>query len=580
METKQKKGFKLMGRIACVMVIPLVITVIIACISGINGMNNVSEVLMKEELHTAAYAFENIMDDMSQEDYSYENGTLHKGEFDVTANENMLEKFKSNTGVDISIIIGKVRAATTMTDASGNNLKDQPISDEVYAQLQQGQNVYDDSLMIGSNKYYVFYFPLKTSSGEIYGSVFAGYNRNAVEKMMHSTIIKLVSILCGITVVTVLVMMLMLRSIGTILGKTVGHLEEVADGSLDINVQNKMVQRSDELGEVARSLQKLIHSLTTIVGSIIKSSAALDDFTNQFKDSFRNIKESIENINTAVDEIANGATHQAGDTQKANEEVIQMGNAIDATSENIISLTDSSKKMSDYNQSANEILRELLEISEQTNASVDEIQKQTDETNRSAMEIQEATELIADIASQTNLLSLNASIEAARAGEQGRGFAVVAEEIRTLADQCRESADKISNVVNELISNSNQSVHTMDNVMKIVGQQNEKLENTLEMFDELNQEISVVSQAIGEISSQMGKLGETKNEVMELLESLSAIAQENAASTEETSASMMELSDVVEMCNEKTEGLVELSSELKQNTTRFTVESIKEKINL
>ena len=256
-----------------------------------------------------------------------------------------------------------------------------------------------------------------------------------------------------------------------------------------------------------------------------------------------------------------------------------MGDALDSTAGNVIALTDSAQKMSDYNSSANEILEELLEISKKTNQSVDDVQKQTDETNRSAMEIQEATELIASIASQTNLLSLNASIEAARAGEQGRGFAVVAGEIRTLADQCSESADKIANVVHELLDNSNQSVHTMNEVMVSIEQQNEKLENTLKMYAQLNDEIHIVSQAIHEISAQVDGLGDTKNAVLELLESLSAISEENAASTQQTSASMIELSNIVEECTEKTAGLLTLSANLRDNTTKFSIDVIKDNIN-
>lgn len=571
MDAKKKKRIGLVAKLTAAVAVPMIALVAIGCFVGVSGMNGVSTILMKEELHTAVYSFSNIMDALGEGDYRFEDNTLYKGEYDVTANQHILEEFKKNTNVDISIIIGDVRCATTMTDDSGNSMQGLSISGEVYGKLQQGQEVYDDNLVVGDNEYFVYYEPLTSTSGEIYGSLFVGYNQQEISGMMSQSIIKMVGSLIVVMVMALIVVIVMLRSIGYTLTKTVGHLEKVADGSLSVNVQGKMSTRGDELGEVARSLQRLISSLTTIVKNIMSTSEELDCFAGDFRNSFRNIKESIGNINTAVDEIANGATQQAGDTQQANEEVILMGEAIDATAGNVIALTDSAQKMSDYNRSADQTLKELLEISKKANDSVNEVQKQTDNTNRSAQEIQEATELIASIASQTNLLSLNASIEAARAGEQGRGFAVVATEIRTLADQCRESADKISNVVNELIDNSNQSVETMSEVMDIIQVQNEKLENTLAMFGELNDEINVVSDAIGKISHQVDGLGDTKNAVLELLEGLSAIAEENAASTQETSASMVELSDIVEVCNENTNGLVRLSGELKDNTTKFSL---------
>ena len=173
--------------------------------------------------------------------------------------------------------------------------------------------------------------------------------------------------------------------------------------------------------------------------------------------------------------FANGATNQANETQKVSGQVEHMGKAIDYMSDTISTLAGSAETMKSKNEDAESNLDTLVEISNKTKASVDEIQKQTIETNRSALDIRSATEMIADIASQTNLLSLNASIEAARAGENGRGFAVVADEIRVLADQSTESAEKIKSIIEKLIENSNTSVQTMNSVVDEIKRQNDKI---------------------------------------------------------------------------------------------------------
>lgn len=246
-----------------------------------------------------------------------------------------------------------------------------------------------------------------------------------------------------------------------------------------------------------------------------------------------------------------------------------MGKALDDAASNVETLNGSSDKMREYNKIAGENLKELNRICEKTRDSVVTVQNQTNLTNQSAQEIREATDLITDIANQTNLLSLNASIEAARAGENGKGFAVVADEIRNLSEQSRQSAEEIMQIVNNLLDNSNTSVRTMSEVADNIEMQNQKLKETGNMFRSLNSEIYEVANAITQIREQTVTLDNHKNTVLGIVDNLAAIAQENAASTEETSASMMELHKIIQTCHEASSELVQLAQDLSENAEHF-----------
>lgn len=376
-------------------------------------------------------------------------------------------------------------------------------------------------------------------------------------------------IMVGIFAIAFVIVLFMVTRIVKSLDGAVDNLGNVAKGVLSFEMKRHLLERKDEVGDIARAIQSLIHSLQQILTNITDSSKELEDFSGQFSSSFSDISDSITNINVAVEEIAGGATNQAHETMTANHRVAEMGQALEETSISVETLNHSSEKMKEYNKTAGKNLDELNEISEETRESVVAVQKQTDLTNQSAQQIREATELITDIAAQTNLLSLNASIEAARAGENGKGFAVVADEIRNLSEQSRESAERIVEIVNALIENSDTSVRTMNEVVEKIEVQNDKLSQTGNMFRSLNTEINEVAGAITQIRQQTASLNEHKETVTGIVDSLAAIAQENAASTEETSASMQALNEIIKTCYEATGELSRLAEQLAENTKHF-----------
>jgi len=227
--------------------------------------------------------------------------------------------------------------------------------------------------------------------------------------------------------------------------------------------------------------------------------------------------------------------------------------------------------MTSHSTGASESIKELDQITQTTIETIDIVSEQTNKNNDSAANINKAIEIIKGLASQTNLLSLNASIEAARAGEAGRGFAVVAEEIRNLSEESSNNAQEIERIVKELVDNVELSVNKMNEVTLNVQKQQKCLEETRTAFSNLNQEVTLVEEVTKEIGSQTEILNALRQIVMDSVNSLSSVVEENAASTEETSASMTLLSQTIGECTEDTQGLVELSRQQNEQASKFQI---------
>ena len=337
----------------------------------------------------------------------------------------------------------------------------------------------------------------------------------------------------------------------------------------EIEGQEKLVARKDETGMMSRAVAELRNQLANVVSDLRDQSQQLFNASDSLNNNASETASTVEQVEKAVSEIAEGASSQADETQKATENVILMGNMVEETAQEVDNLIANANEMKTSSDEASATLVELEKINTQAKEAIDVIYEQTNTTNESAMKIREATSLITSIAEETNLLSLNASIEAARAGEQGRGFAVVAGQIQKLAEQSNESARQIEGIIDSLIEDSQKSVATMDEVKEIMSKQISSVEKTDEIFTQVKDGINNSIDGVNRIADKTRKLDEARVNVVDVVQNLTAIAQENAASTEETSASVTQVSDIVYNISENASQLKNVANGLEQNMNIF-----------
>lgn len=384
--------------------------------------------------------------------------------------------------------------------------------------------------------------------------------------------------LIGIIVMIVIIMIAIMSIIivrylkKNVLGVT-SELIKLSDKDLAIQVDPKRLKGKDEFGQLSRSVNTLVTSLREIIGEINTSMSSLKKTASTtMKTSSSEVATSMEEISRTVTEIADGATHQANDTMKVTEDISILGDVIKQNNVSAKELTDVSSRIGNITIEGLGVVNKLTEITETNQNSFESIFGIISDTNDSASRIGEASELIAGIAEQTNLLALNAAIEAARAGEAGKGFAVVADEIRKLAEQSTESTNVIDTMLAELKENIRKANDQSTNVRSAVGIQFESVRLTKSKYEEIVGTIQSINVEIKTLEDVSKEMEERRSKVMEVVEALSSVAEENAASTQETSAVTEEVVATMVSMNEISSEVDELVVELNKLVEDFKLD--------
>lgn len=567
-ELTSRKGVNILTKMILLLLIPMLIFVLFANISIRDVVKVTSAKLVQYELKGMTYVMSLDLSNISGDKMQYRDGSLYKGEVNLSESSQFIQQFAENTAVDITVFWNDQSVSTSIKDNSGANVGSFSLDKRVKKD-QLAEGFFLSSVKVGNANYFGYFSNLEAEGGEaiLMMAIPEKIVIDSYKTKLTNTSLLMVALMIVFCILAIVIVLKLVRAII----EAVNNLNRVADGELNFILPERLLNRRDEIGRIANAIGSLVQKFAQILNNIINSMHDLDSFSVEFKKNFDIIGESIDNINIAVDEMARGSVHQAEDTQTVSGSLEVMSEAITKTSDGVDLLSESANRMKKNNDMAGSTLKELIEISTRAQSSIDEVQNQTNLTNQSAMDIRSATDMIADIASQTNMLSLNASIEAARAGEQGKGFAVVAEEIRKLAEQSGQSASQIREIVTTLISNSDHSVEIMNGVVDEIHIQYEKLGVTRDAFKQLDEEVKQVVREIEIITGEIANIAQSRTGVMDGIGSLSAVAEENAASSEQTSASMEQLSKILDECREAVARLVTISNNLTQNAEKFKI---------
>lgn len=323
-------------------------------------------------------------------------------------------------------------------------------------------------------------------------------------------------------------------------------VEKAKNGDLGVRIDG---QGGDELSDLAAGINHMIDLNRVMIERITRVSEKVSDASQTLVASVEENTASSNEVGSTMSEIAAGASNQA-ELMTKNKEA---AGVIDLKMEDIARQTDLMKKGAE----------DLIQASESNTQSVAKLRNHSERTISATADIIDAIalldsrsknvgrilETISEIASQTNLLALNAAIEAARAGEQGKGFAVVADEVRKLSNQTDKALQEISDLLAGIQKDTENTVTFAGNTSKVLEEQFVVVSNFERAAKRTAQAVSGNNERIASIVASVGDMLKENKAVKENIDGMTEISEQTAAGTEEVTASI----------EEQTAGLEQLS---------------------
>ena len=523
------------------------------------------------------------------------NGKVVAAVFGYTqfTNDEWVESVSEFTGMEFTVFHGYERAYTSLDGLKGTRIEALALVDSA----QNGKRYVGHAKIFG-RKFLVDYFPCRNDGGEVIAVLFTGKPLSAIDELTRHIFIPVVGFAMILTVlfIILIVYIIYLLMLNKLL-KIDSAVKNLASGDADLTYRIN-VRGKDEFAEVAENVNIFIAMLQDIVIRLKTAQTDLEAIgenlgansqqsasaTNEILANIESVRKQSQNQSSAVtntssvlDQSGIGVEELGSLINSQAAGISESSAAIEQMLGNITSVTNAVKKMSEsfrlLTVTVNDSNNKLTNVGQKVNVMADE-----------SKNLMQANNMILSVASQTNLLAMNAAIEAAHAGEAGKGFSVVADEIRKLAEtsssqskNINEELKNISNLILEVVGLSKESTEAfagivnqlsstdeiMNQIDAAMNEQEQASHQILEALSDMRNQALQVNEKSGELKEGVSNVTKDMNSVTQISETILGSMDEMAAGSKEISTAAQSVSDLAKKTLDNIAILNEILSQFK-----------------